>query len=104
MVHAIWVKKYTGSHYVHIDDILRVFDHYGEAQVLYGTEDGRENQGYIDGPEIEKIRNYKPQIVELTLTGHARRVRREAGMKWSYYSFFDDELIPEPRYVATFQA
>lgn len=101
MEYAIWVKRYIGSQYVHIDDILRVFHHYGEAQVYFDNE-GEEEMGFIGGPEIEKIRNYKPEIVELTFTGHVRRIRREAGLSWSYRSYYDDTPVPEPSYIATF--
>jgi hypothetical protein len=97
---AIWVKRYVGSRYFHIDDVLRVFDHYGEAQV-YVDNEGREEMGWIDGPDIEKIRNYKPEVAELSLVGHIRRIRREAGAPWSYRSFFDEELVPEPDYIVT---
>ena len=100
MEHAIWVRRYIGDRFFHIDDIVRVFDDYGEAHV-YVDNEGEEAIGWIDGIEIEKIRKYRPEIVELTMRGHARRVCLEAGHPWSYHSSFTDELIPEPNYIAT---
>src|SRR5215217_6457480 len=96
---AIWVRRYVGDRYFHIDDIVKVFDFYGEAQV-YVDDEGIEVIGWIEGPEIEKIKKYRPEIVELTMRGHARRVQREAGFPWSYHSSFTDELIPEPNYIS----
>ena len=97
---AIWVKRYKGSRYYHIDDVLRVFDDYGEAQVYIDNE-GNEDIGWIDGADIVKIRKHKPEIVELTLRGQVRRVRRDLGIPWSYRSAFDDTPVPEPNYVVT---
>jgi hypothetical protein len=97
MEYAIWVKRNVGSRYFHIDDIVRVFDHYGEAQAIVDNDD-REEIVWIDASEVEKILRYKPEIVKLCSVGYARKVRKHAGLRWQYSSRFDGAPIREPCY------
>ena len=97
---AIWVKRHAGNRYFHIDDVVRVFDHYGEAQILIDN-DGREEIGWIDVSEVEKVLRYKPELVRLCIVGYVRRLRRQSGLPWSYHSRFDNKPLPEPLYIPT---